>query len=343
MRAGPAKFMVEKSRIVKLPSCLYLETTNRCNLRCKSCIVYRGGWEPERDVSLADLLMIAEQLPGLERAVLHGIGEPLLNPDLPAMIRHLKSKNVAVLFNTNGILLNNKRQKELIDSQVDEIRISLDAASADGYKAVRGSNKFQLIVDNLRTMARRLRSRKLSKPTLSLWYLANRENIYELPNLIELAASIGVNEVHLQRLVYFLDDEGYGMARSHKSLTNPSTEVSELMEQSVARAADLGILFTASGLTNPVRSVQGSGPKGTPWKKCFRPWEVIYITAQGNVLPCCISPFSTTEYSSIVLGNIFESSIEEIWYGAKYREFRKRHQSRTPPKCCQGCGSRWSL
>jgi len=135
--------MVEKSRTVKLPSCLYLETTNRCNLRCKSCIVYRGGWEPERDVSLEDLRMIAEQLPGLERAVLHGIGEPLLNPDLPAMIRHLKNKNVAVLFNTNGILLDNKRQNELIDSHLDEIRISLDAASADGYQAVRGSNQFQ--------------------------------------------------------------------------------------------------------------------------------------------------------------------------------------------------------
>jgi len=259
------------------------------------------------------------------------------------MISLLKSKKVTVLFNTNGILLTPKKQEELIDSNLDEIRISLDAASADGYQAMRGSNKFHLIVDNLHTMARRLHSRKLSKPKLSLWYLANRENIHELPNLIELAASIGVNEVHLQRLVYFLDNEGYGLARSDKSLTDPGTEVSQLMQQSLARAEELGIIFTASGLTDPVHSIEGSGPGTKPWKNCFRPWEVIYITAQGNVLPCCISPFSTTEYSSIVLGNIFESSVEEIWYGSRYQAFRRTHQSSIPPKCCQGCGTRWSL
>lgn len=54
--------MVEKNRTVKLPSCLYRETRNRCNLRCRSCIVYRSGREPERDISLEELPMISELL-----------------------------------------------------------------------------------------------------------------------------------------------------------------------------------------------------------------------------------------------------------------------------------------
>ncbi|MEE9120144.1 MAG: radical SAM protein [Syntrophobacteria bacterium] len=335
--------MAAKSQAPHLPKCLYVETTNRCNLRCRTCIIYRGGWEPERDISLEELIMISEQLPDLERAVLHGIGEPLLNRDLTEMIRHLKNKNVTVLFNTNGILLNKQQQEKLIGSQVDEIRISLDAASSNGYKAVRDSDKFDLIVNNIRTMTKRLHSRKLSQPKLSLWFLGNQENITELPKLIELAALMGIRELHLQRLVYFLDDEGYGLANSQSSLTNPDMEVSQLIHRCLERARELGIFFSGSGLTDPVHSVRGSPPDAAPWRGCFRPWEVVYITAQGNALPCCISPFSTVDYSSIILGNIFERPLEEIWWGEKYQDFRKRHQTATPPKCCQGCGICWSL
>ena len=87
-----------------LPKNLYLEITNRCNLRCKGCILYKGNWEPDRDISFDELTMITDQLPDLEQIMLHGVGEPLLNPDLPQMIRHLKNRNVYTLFNSNGIL-----------------------------------------------------------------------------------------------------------------------------------------------------------------------------------------------------------------------------------------------
>ena len=335
--------MVDKSRALSLPKCLYLETTNRCNLKCKTCIVYRGGWEPERDISLKELRMISEQLPELERALLHGIGEPLLNQELPAMIRHLKNRGVTVLFNTNGILLNEKRQEELIDSDLDELRVSLDAASANGYKAIRDSDKFDLIVNNLRAFAKRLESRNLAKPKLSFWFLGNKENITELPEIINLAAAIGIGEVYLQRLVYFLDNEGYGVATSENTLTNPDVSVYELIEQSQEQSRQLGILFEASGLTEPIHSVRSRSGDKTPWKRCFRPWEVIYITAQGNVLPCCISPFSTVDYSSIILGNVFESSLADVWFGDKLSNFRELHQTSSPPKCCRGCGICWSL
>ncbi|UCE84208.1 MAG: radical SAM protein [Deltaproteobacteria bacterium] len=335
--------MAVRSQAANLPNCLYLETTNRCNLRCRTCIVYRGGWEPERDISLEEVRLISEQLPELERAVLHGIGEPLLNQDLPAMIRHLKDREVTVLFNTNGILLNDKRQAELIDSNLDELRVSLDAASPDGYKAIRDSDKFDLIINNLQTFAKRLESKKLSKPKLTLWFLGNKENITELPKLIDLAAAIGIGEVYMQRLVYFLDNEGFGVARSQNTLTNPDVAIYELIEQSQEQARQLGILFGASGLTAPVDSVRGKNGNRAPWKGCIRPWEVIYITAHGNVLPCCISPFSTMDYPSIILGNVFESTVADVWFGDKYRDFRKLHQTSTPPKCCRGCGICWSL
>ena len=210
--------MSKVKRNLELPKTLYIETTNRCNLRCKGCILYRGSWEPERDISLAELSRITDQLPELEQVYLHGIGEPLLNKELPDIIRHLKRRKVYVLFNSNGILLNLQRQQDLVAAGLDELRISLDAASSSGYKKIRNSNAFEGVVDNLKSFLLLQKQQQVAYPKLSLWFLGTRENIAELPGFVRLAAEIGIAEVYLQRLVYFQDDVGYGVARATKTL-----------------------------------------------------------------------------------------------------------------------------
>ena len=332
-----------KNDSLALPANLYLETTNRCNLRCKGCILYRGNWEPEHDMSLQDLVMITEQLPELERAVLHGIGEPLLNKALPEMIRHLKKRNVFVLFNSNGILLNEKWQKDLIDAGLDELRISMDAASPQGYLAIRNSDMFDQIVQNLKSFLKCQKKHHATAPKLSLWYLGTKDNILELPDLVRLAADIGIEEVYLQRLVYFLDDNGYGIARADKTLQDSTNDSLKRIQKSQELAEELGVQFNASGLCGPTDSLKGDIGARMPWRKCYRSLTLMYITANGNVLPCCISPFSTTDYASIILGNVFRASIADIWTGAEYHNFRKRHQTESAPKCCRGCGVLWSL
>ena len=335
--------MSKGKRNLELPKTLYIETTNRCNLRCKGCILYRGSWEPERDISLAELIRITDQLPELEQVYLHGIGEPLLNKDLPDIIRHLKRRKVYVLFNSNGILLNQQRQQDLVAAGLDELRISLDAASSSGYKKIRNSNAFEGVVDNLKSFLLFQKQQQVAYPKLSLWFLGTRENIAELPRFVRLAAQIGIAEVYLQRLVYFQDDEGYGLARAAKTLQDSSDGSSEFIQESQKTAAKLGIQFNASGQSDPTESLQGEAESMLPWSKCYRPLRRMYITASGNVLPCCISPFSTVDYASINLGNVFENTLEEIWRGSKYENFRKQHQTKTPPKCCRGCGVQWSL
>ena len=328
---------------IKLPQNLYLEVTNRCNLKCRACILYRGGWEPSRDVTFDEMVRITDQLPGLEQIALHGIGEPLLNAELASMIRHLKNRNVYVLFNSNGILIDKKRQHELITTGLDELRISLDAASPQGYRAMRNSDQFDRIVNNLKAFVEHLEQLHVSRPKLSLWYLGTRENIAELPDFIRLADSIGIKDVYLQRLVYFQDGAGYGVALPEKTLMASDGKTREYLNQSQDLAKQFGIQFNASGLNTPLESVQVDPANQPSWKKCFRPTTLMYITANGNVLPCCISPFATSDYSSIILGNVFKSSLKEIWRGPKYRNFRKAHQTDSAPKSCRGCGVLWSL
>lgn len=328
---------------LRLPKTLYIETTNRCNLRCKGCILFRGNWEPDRDISLAELITITDQLADLEQVYLHGIGEPLLNKELTEIIRHLKQRKAYVLFNSNGILLNGQRQQDLIDAGLDELRISLDAASPEGYEKIRGSNKFAQIVENLESYLLLQKQQQVEHPRLSLWFLGTHENISELPGFIRLAAEIGIEEAYLQRLVYFQDDAGYGVARAASTLQESGDGSSEIIQVSQELAVKLGIGFKASGQSEPIESLQGQAEARMPWSKCYRPLTLMYVTANGNVLPCCISPFSTIDYDSIILGNVFENSLQKIWTGSKYENFRKQHQTATPPKCCRGCGVQWSL
>jgi len=73
----------------QMPVCLYLETTNRCNLLCTTCPRTDEELEPPADMSWVLFYSIVDQIPNLARAVLHGFGEPMLVKNLPRMVRHL--------------------------------------------------------------------------------------------------------------------------------------------------------------------------------------------------------------------------------------------------------------
>ena len=128
------------------PVCLYLEVTNRCNLLCETCPRTFETLEPPADMSWELFTRIVDQFPNIARVVLHGVGEPMLVKDLPRMIRYLKDRGTYVLFNTNGTLLQPKKFQELIDTGLDELRVSLDAADRETYLKVRGKDFFKRIV-----------------------------------------------------------------------------------------------------------------------------------------------------------------------------------------------------
>src|ERR1700735_563256 len=194
------------------PVCLYLETTNRCNLLCTTCPRTYEELEPPADMSWQLFCSIVDQIPNLGRAVLHGVGEPMLVKNLPRMVRYLKDRGTYVLFNTNGTVLNEKNGRALIEAELDELRVSFDAANAKSYKAIRGKNYFNRILKNVRAF-RDLQEREVhAKPRVSAWLTGLRETVEELPDFVRVAAETGIKEVHLQRLVFF-KDKSIGMAR----------------------------------------------------------------------------------------------------------------------------------
>jgi MoaA/NifB/PqqE/SkfB family radical SAM enzyme len=325
------------------PVCAYLEVTNRCNLLCTTCPRTYEELEPPADMSLDLFTSIVDQLPDLARAVLHGVGEPMLVPNLPRMVKYLKERGVYVLFNTNGTVLSERNGRALIDAGLDELRVSLDASNRESFKAIRGRDYFGRIVRNVRAF-RELQEREgHARPQVSVWLTGLKETVEQLPAFVKVAAEIGVKEVYLQRLVFFTDS-AIGMARPDQALFERLTqEEAAYLKEAEDLAHSLGVAFSASGATTePGPSLKGSGD-GSPWSLCRRPWSLMYFTANGRALPCCIAPFSQHGYENYTLGHAGQQTLHDIWNGSAYREFRAALLSDKPPKSCANCGLRWSL
>src|SRR5258708_23693728 len=71
------------------PVCVYLETTNRCNLLCTTCPRTYEELEPPADMSWELFTSIVDQIPDLQRPVLPAVGEPMLGKILPNIVRYL--------------------------------------------------------------------------------------------------------------------------------------------------------------------------------------------------------------------------------------------------------------
>src|SRR5258705_9924457 len=229
------------------PVCLYLETTNRCNLLCTTCPRTYADLEPEADMSWELFTRIVDQVTNIARVVLHGVGEPMLVKELPRMVRYLKARGAYVLFNTNGTVLTPMKARDLCETGLDELRVSLDAADARTFVLVRGKDYFNRIVRNVRAFTEMQRREGLTKPRVSLWLTGLKETIAQLPDFVRIAHEVGVGEVYLQRLVYF-DQEAIGMARPDQALFERLTrEGQQHLDAATELSGSLDISFNPSG------------------------------------------------------------------------------------------------
>lgn len=144
------------------PYTLAIDPSNVCNFKCNFCAIqYKKEELPFRkqfmDIELFkkiidDLTQFPERLKVLR---VNGQGEPLLNPNLPDMIRYAKEKKVTdfVELITNGSKLCPCLNQKLIDSGIDRIRISIEALDSEGYKDICGANiEFSELLSNIKDL-----------------------------------------------------------------------------------------------------------------------------------------------------------------------------------------------
>ena len=123
------------------PSKLFVETTTRCNLRCRMCVKQAAdGVVPEGDLLPRTFDALAPAFPNVESLVLSGVGEPLLHPLLEDFIRRAKlamGRDGRVGFQSNGLLLDRSRACSLLCAGLDRLCLSVDSVSPSTFRAIR--------------------------------------------------------------------------------------------------------------------------------------------------------------------------------------------------------------
>jgi radical SAM protein with 4Fe4S-binding SPASM domain len=315
-----------------LPSHLQVEITSACNLRCTMCLVsYRAPVNKLAGAMPLELFRrLVGDLPALRRITLQGLGEPLLSPFLPDMIRTAVQRRIRVGFNSNATLLSRRRADELVATGVDWLHVSLDGASPETYEKVRPGARFATVVGNLAGLVAAKQAAGSATPWIRVVFVAMRDNVAELPALVRLLTSIGVDELRVQNLSHSFSDTdpagqyaGIRDFTAEQALWSGSPAFEEAFDDAVAAAAGTGLR-----LRLPSASVTPLDDRGCDW-----PWEAVYVTSAGAVQPCCM----VMGDDRAALGDLGEQSFPEIWDGPGYREFRRRLMSDDPPAVCRGC------
>ena len=143
----------------RMPLHLDIEASSRCNLRCTFCDklpLLKPGQLGNLDFDL--FKHIIDQFDGEQK--LWGLklsyrGEPLINPQLPDMVKYAKEHGVLdVYFNTNAMFLDEEKCRSLIEAGLDRISISIDGTEKSEYEKVRIGADFDKLIENLEKLIR---------------------------------------------------------------------------------------------------------------------------------------------------------------------------------------------
>jgi radical SAM protein with 4Fe4S-binding SPASM domain len=129
---------------------LHVELTDRCNLVCRIC--------PNRDLRRPRGFMdagLATRLLREARGVFEEVnfsffGEPLLHPEIEAVLAALAGRDYRAVMNTNATLLDGRKRDALAAIRLDQLRISLDSPDPATYEAIRVGAKYAAVEANTR-------------------------------------------------------------------------------------------------------------------------------------------------------------------------------------------------
>lgn len=225
------------------PLKLEMDVTTQCNLRCVQCYFSepRFGQRPRVDIDLLDFEHIAEQiLPWCNKASLSLATEPLLHPRFDELLAIASRQRVPWLFvNTNGQLLDAPRIEAIVHSGLKGVAVSIDAATPQTYARIRRGGRLEPLIANLEALREAKRKAGTPFPVVTFNFVMMRDNVHELPLLVELAQRLGVRGIAAQHLVPF---EGTGMADQtldrHQELSDRALLTAR------DKAAELGVPFS---------------------------------------------------------------------------------------------------
>lgn len=325
-----AMVVLKPLRVPARPIHLQIEPTDNCNLNCLMCGRAEVIQQP-RMMSLAEFQSIVDQVQP-KKITLSGYGEPLLNRDLPQMIAYAKARGASVNTTTNMTLVRSEAQaRELVRSGLDLINVSLDAATPETYRALRGQDFFERIVDGIRLLQRVKAQTGSLTPHVRISFVISKLNLHELSAFVRLAHDLGLDVAFFQILLLMTIEE-----RRERLIGGvPYDEFRRALEAGRDLARQLGVRTNLPALLATLpQTWRKYEPGEMDRRKCILPWFSAYITADGHMRPCCT--FAPVKMD--LDGSIFEQGFDAVWNSEPYREFRRAlRRGDRPTKICQEC------
>lgn len=170
------------------PAQIDVELNSDCNMSCNFCI-HSTQKNTHKILSFDEFKNIIDQALEMETfsLKLNYMNEPLLVKDLERYIEYAKNAGmVNIFFSTNGILLDKQRSLSLIKSGITKVFVSIDAADQETYKALRNSDRYNQIVDNVKGFIDTRDSLGLQYPLVRVNFLKNSLNIGQVDDFLEL-------------------------------------------------------------------------------------------------------------------------------------------------------------
>ena len=169
------------TRIAAFPVVLQIEITNRCNLECIMC-PRQGITRPVGDMDPALFYKIIDEAVGkVEIAILHLLGEPMLNPHLYEMIDYCCKAGIRTVLSTNATLLTEENAWRLRRSKLDVLILSLDGFYPEAYEIIRRNASYQKTREKIE---RFLKLPPLNHPHTVIQVIRMKETEGELRNFL---------------------------------------------------------------------------------------------------------------------------------------------------------------
>jgi pyrroloquinoline quinone biosynthesis protein E len=318
---------------VPRPYALLAELTYRCPLHCPYCSnpvaaslreaprrPQGAGYSKAIDRSGRELTTDEWKRVIHEAAVL-GIlqigfsgGEPLARSDLAELVCAAREANLYTNLITSGIGLDDDRVGALRDAGLDSVQLSFQSDETGLADEIAGTRANQRKLN----VAAKIRAEGIP---LSLNFVIHRRNIDRLPQMIELAETLGAERVELANVQF------YGWAFLNRAALLPTREqvvrAREIATAAKARLAgriDIFYVLPDYYETRP--------------KPCLNGWGQRYLTVNpiGDVLPC---PTASSAIPDLHFENVRTRALDWIW--CESESFNRFRGTEWMPEPCRSC------
>lgn len=290
-----------KTILKSYPRRLVFELTNACNLNCVMCGRNAADFKPT--VFDMDVFRSFEPLMDtIEEVTLMGWGEPTIHPHFIEMLEIINKHSARKYFCSNGMNLQ-KIKDAIFDYNVDVFAVSLDGATDETNARIRRGSDIAQITKDLKEIVTIKRERGLKYPWINFVFCAMKSNIHELPDLVKLAAEIGIEEVKVVYLTVFGED------LLNESLWGHDDLIRKYFQEAVKISEETGIILKLPHYIG--EDVAGDKLH----KDCYVSWRDFFLGSDGYVRPCMSTPIQFFQYDKT-------KNFMELWNSKEYQNYR---------------------